>query len=405
MPALHDYGDGLSQRAYALAAELARRGHTIDFCAPANRVFVSGGAVRGFPIQRLVVAPETRPRHWCLQAAGRAQAARRLVATLSRSHELFISCQAEVVSAYAGMRKNTPVVFVSGSSTLLFDGADRADQREESVIRRVCFAVDRCLKHRNESAAYRRANSVVFDSCHTRDHVRSTYRLSGENLHAIIGGVDPNEFAPPAPEQRIAARKRLGLSEDSIVVMGSGRLVERKGFALLVSALAALERTMTGVLVGDGPARPELEALARNSNRAIVFPGMTADMQLYLHAADIYAFTSICESFGGALVEAMACGLPCIGIRPDGKRIVNANLEIMEDGLTGVLCEDAESSLAAAISTLAADCDLRRRLGRAARQRVCDRFTWTRAGAAMSMLIDSIQTPMDVLRPGLALQG
>ena len=406
MPALHEYGDGLSQRAYALAAELTSRGHAISFCAPADRVFVSGSTVKGFPMGRLPTSTETRPVHWSLQALSRIRAARRLVAGLSRSHDLFISCQAEVVSAYKAIRSDAPVIFVSGSSTLLFDGADRADQCSESVLRRLCYAIDRTLKHRNEAAACRHADRVIFDSKHTRELVEQTYRLPGENLQTIAGGVDPTEFAPPTAEQRITARKRLGIPEDAVVVMGTGRLVERKGFAVLVSALKQLRRPFAGLIVGDGPERGALQSLAdENTDVTIDFAGMTADVRSYLHAADIYAFTSICESFGAALVEAMACGLPCIGVRPDGQRIVNANLEIIDDGKSGVHCQYDVGSLAAAISKLAADPDLRRRLGDAARKRVCEHFTWTRAGIALCALVDSIQSPVAVPSAGLAFQG
>lgn len=406
MPALHAYGDGLSQRACALAAELARRGHAITFCAPAERVFVEGSTVRGIPIVRLPGKPAAAPAHWCLQALSRAQSARQLVAEMPGSHELFISCQADVASAYAARRKETPVIFVSGSSTLLFDGADRADQRREPAFRRLCYALDRKLKRWNEASAYRRADHVVFDSEHTRDLVQIMYRLSGENLHAIIGGTDPGDFAPPSPQQRIAARKRLGFAEDAIVVIGSGRLVARKGFDLLVDALQQLQRPIAGLIVGDGPERSALQTRAAgNPNLAIVFPGMAEDVQTYLHAGDVYAFTSMCESFGAALVEAMACGLPCIAIRPDGRQIVNANLEILEDGVSGVLCAQDSTQLAAAISGLAADADARRRLGEAARQRVRERFTWACAGVALGKLVDSIHFPRAVPAAGLALQG
>lgn len=406
MPALHEFGDGLSQRAYALAAELARRGHVISFCAPADRVFIEGSAVNGFQIDRLPATMPTRPPHWCMQALERMRAARQLVAVLPRDHDLFVSCQAEVVCAYAASRNATPVIFVSGSSTLLFDGADRADQRGEFALHRLCYAIDRCLKHRNEAAAYARADRVVFDSRHTCERVKRKYRLRGDNLQAIEGGVNPIEFAPPTDEQRALARKHLGIADDAIVVMGSGRLVERKGFAQLVSALQQLRRPIAGLIVGDGPERAALHRIANSkANVAITFTGMTSDVRSYLHAADIYAFTSICESFGAALVEAMACGLPCIAIRPDGRRIVNANLEILDDGTSGVLCNYDASDLAAAISKLAADANLRRRLGDAARKQVCERFTWARAGNALSALVDSISLTETMPGRGLALQG
>ena len=414
MPALYEYGDGLSMRAYALAGELAQRGHAVTFCALADRTFVAGNSIKGFPVERLPAIPDSPPIHWCLQAMRRTQTARILVGMLDRRHHLFISCQPEVVSAYRAVRRQAPVVFVSGSSTLLFDGADLADQRDERIHRRLSFAIDRTLKHRNEVHAYRSAHRVVFDSHHTRERVMQSYRIHDDRLQTVEGGVNPREFAPPTPEQRKAARDRLGVSDDAFVVMGSGRLVERKGFALLVAALSRTKRPITGVIVGDGPQRGVLQTAAANSKITLHLPGMTADVQSYLHAADIYAFTSICESFGGALVEAMACGLPCIGLRPDGHRIVNANCEILPDGESGILCRQNADDLAAAIARLAANPQLRRRLGESAHHRVLQRYTWNRAGLALAPLLEDLGAPIRSklsvrqsgrTQPEIALQG
>lgn len=407
MPALHEYGDGLSMRAFALAAALARHGHAVTFCASAARIFVTGTSVRGFPIVRLPEPNARRPLHWSLQGTERARAARSLVAQIDEPHDMFISCQAEVVSAYRARSGETAVIFVCGSSTLLFDGADCADQGRLGRIQRVFHALDRGIKRRNESAACRAADRVVFDSRHTRERIERHYRVRGDRLITVEGGVDPAIFAPPTPRQRKVARERLGIQDDAIVVMGSGRLVERKGFAILIRALMQLDGRFSGLIVGDGPGRTTLENLARSEPRgaAIRFFGMTDDVASCLHAADVYAFTSLCESFGAALVEAMACALPCVALRPDGRHVVNANAEILEDGVSGLLCRPDADDLARTLANLADDPTRCASLGEAARRRILERYTWTRAGVGIAALVEEMEARICAPRAVMALQG
>jgi len=407
MPALQEIGDGLSMRALALASQLARRGHAIRFCVPKSRLTVAAKSISGFPVLSLPEKALGKPIHWCLQGLHRAAAARALIEDLDVAHDLFISCQAEVIRAYCRRRSRKPAIFVSGSSTLLFDGADRVDQARLGFASRMCYAIDRTIKRRNEAAAYRAADRVVFDSHPTRERVMATYGIGGESLQTIEGGVDPIVFAPPTSDQRRAARRRLEVSDDTIVVIGTGRLVERKGFELLVAALKRLDRRMIGVIVGDGPKLGTLQrlAVAEPNSVDVRFVGMTGDVASHLHAGDIYVFTSICESFGAALAEAMACGLPCIAIRSDGLRVATANHDIIEDGVSGILCDATAEDLARCISQLADDSKLRQRMGEAAAAQAAARFTWSRAGLALSTLVDSLNNGVSLPRNIAAIQG
>jgi glycosyltransferase involved in cell wall biosynthesis len=253
--------------------------------------------------------------------------------------------------------------------------------------------LDRFLKHRNERTAFRLADAVVFDSDATQLRVTRDYGLKPDRFETIHGGIDRNGFSPPTPQQRQDARRRLGIAHSDVVSTWTGRLSPEKNIDLLLKALACSRRPPNRVLiVGDGPARGELEKLSHELSLGgvVSYMGAQTDVRPFLHAADIFVFPSRGESFGGALVEAMACGLPCIALRPDGEAIRNANLEIIAHEKSGLLVDRAEpAALAAAIERLSADRELRTTLGNSARRATLP-FTWSAASARLNMLLNEI---------------
>lgn len=125
-------------------------------------------------------------------------------------------------------------------------------------------------------------------------------------------GIETSAFAFDADARR-DVRAELGLPGDTIVVGGVGRLVEPKRFDILLRALAPLPGTSV-LLVGDGPARPQLAALADELGMAqrVRFAGQRLDVARLLSAMDLFASPSPEETFGVALLEAMAAGLPVV---------------------------------------------------------------------------------------------
>jgi len=448
MPALRDHCDGLSQRALALAAGLAERGHAVTFCAPADKIDIanfseaetaspfapswaqtphgktpegthrrrlesmppSACRLAGYPAEtldsavsesavyfaRILALPiqsATRPLHWSLQSRARERATMDQIARIAAPHDVFVSSQTEAITAYRRLHPAGRAVFVCGSSTLLFDEFDRQRHHSRAPLKRIAFALDRAGKHRNERRAFAAADLCIFDSCHTRERVLRAYRIPTEKCHTIYGGVDPARFRPPDPVARRSARTRLELPDDDVrLIVSTGRLARGKGFDLLVSALAELRSPARVLIVGDGPDRAELESLARANGLAsrVCFLGKRRDPRDCLAAADIFAFPSVCESFGAALAEALAYGVACVGFRPDGHRVCNANPEMIRDGVTGLLCDPTPAALACTLDRLIADAPLRRRLGAAAAQFVRDRFTWQHGGAHLADLIERL---------------
>ncbi|MEV1009335.1 glycosyltransferase [Streptomyces sp. NPDC049881] len=134
-------------------------------------------------------------------------------------------------------------------------------------------------------------------------------------IHVVPNGIEAARFHYD-PAARAAVRERLGVPPETVVVAGVGRLVPGKGFATLVRALAALPPDAWLVLAGDGPEREALLALARRLGVAdrMVVTGEWPDVPGLLSAADVFVSPSTEETFGLAVLEALAAGLPVLHV-------------------------------------------------------------------------------------------
>lgn len=194
-------------------------------------------------------------------------------------------------------------------------------------------------------------------------------------------GVDATLFSPAGA---VADRPGPPLLHRVVTV---GRLVPRKGFGVAIEALEGLPGTEL-VILGGGPdedsseaERARLRELAARfgvSDR-VRFAGQVsrAAMPALLRSADVVVCAPWYEPFGLVPLEAMACGVPVVA------SAVGGMLDSVADGGTGTLVPPEDPvALRAAVQSLLADAGLRRRYGRAGRQRVLERYTWARVAAA-----------------------
>ncbi len=206
----------------------------------------------------------------------------------------------------------------------------------------------------------------VFTS-NSRAVARSNAGALGLDLDAIRvihRGRDLARYAVD-PTDRRQQRAALGWPDDITVIVNVARLLARKRQVLLIEALARLSPSSILVFVGDGPERTSLSRTAERLGigSRVHFLGTRFDVDKILGAADIFAFPSAYEGFPGALVEAMASGLP----------IVASDIEVHREATTATkecaeLVVDDPQAWAVALGRLVVDPAKRTRLGRAAQQ-------------------------------------
>ncbi len=185
-----------------------------------------------------------------------------------------------------------------------------------------------------------------------------------ERLALWKRGVDSSLFRPNRPG-REAIRRALGWSPDDVVIAYVSRIAPEKNVDYLADALAivAARRPDARILmVGDGPSRPALE---KRLGGVAQFAGYRRGEDLADHysAADIFAFSSLTETFGNVVLEAMASGLPVVALRAGGVG------ETVRSGTTGILLEPSEppEALATALIGLVEHPSERRRISESAR--------------------------------------
>jgi phosphatidylinositol alpha-1,6-mannosyltransferase len=235
-------------------------------------------------------------------------------------------------------------------------------------------------------------------------------RAAGRRLPGLVipPGVDVDRFRPGTgdPAERALTRKRFGVPDDAPMVLGVSRLVPRKGFDVLIDAIARLDRSSLEpvhlALAGGGRDR---DRLARKADRAGLgerfhLLGRVPDEDLPALYATADVFAMCCrerwggleaEGFGNVFLEAAAGGVPAIAGRSGGA------WEAVEDGSTGYVVDPLDAgAVAAALERLLADPALRRRMGDAARARAEEAFSYDSLAARLAPLA---RGDLSVLRP------
>jgi glycosyltransferase involved in cell wall biosynthesis len=200
---------------------------------------------------------------------------------------------------------------------------------------------------------------------------------------AIGNGVDVGRFAPEqfSPETLERKRQELGLEPgDGPIVLTIGRLVREKGYLELLEAFARVRPAFPDArLVAIGEALPSdhdnsadqirARTQALGLGEAVVFAGRRADVPELLALGDVFCLPSWREGLPRSIIEAMAAGLPVVATDIRGCR------EEVIDGQTGLLVPPRQAEpLAHALEQLLSDEALRRRMGRAGRERAAAYF-------------------------------
>ena len=221
--------------------------------------------------------------------------------------------------------------------------------------------------------------------------VRSRLHAAGlGNVHVVGRGVDRQLFSP-AHRSR-ALRSQWGVSDGDLVAITVGRIAPEKNLDLAIAAYRAMQgatRTSRLVLVGDGPARAELQG----RHRDLIFSGLQTGEDLARHyaSADVFLFPSETDTFGNVTLEAMASGLAVVAYD------YAAAHQHVTHGHTGRLAPlgNEEAFVAEAI-IVARELEALPRMRRSAREHVAS-LDWQRIAERFATLLSG-----DVKRAGAA---
>jgi glycosyltransferase involved in cell wall biosynthesis len=198
-------------------------------------------------------------------------------------------------------------------------------------------------------------------------------------------GVTPDQFQEPK-----ATSERTGLHLVSI-----GRLTKTKGMELTLRAFAAAWKQEPAVrltVIGDGPDDARLRRLAAllGVGEAVEWKGWLAhaEVQQTLARHDALIFTSLRDTSGNVILEAMACGLPVITLAHQGAATITTDETALRVCPTTI--GRTINDLTGTILSLARSPELRARLGRAGRQRVHDVYSWDAKGEFMDGVYQSL---------------
>ena len=204
-------------------------------------------------------------------------------------------------------------------------------------------------------------------------------RVPSSRITVIPRGRNPKRLGVPSLARRLATRRSLGLAPEDEVVVAIGRQEFQKGHRYLLDAVRSLRasRPRLRIIVAgrQGNASTELEGMHRalNLGATVQFIGHREDVPSLLAAADVFAFPSLYEGFGGSLIEAMALGVPIVASD------VPAIREVVDEGRNALLVPRADpNALAQGMVDLLDDPARREAFGRWSRERFQQHYTLDR---------------------------
>ena len=221
--------------------------------------------------------------------------------------------------------------------------------------------------------AMRKAVRVVSNSFWTRDWVQRLFGNEFKRQERVVpGGIDLAVFPPSMDTKEVD--KKYKLLEEKLVLF-SGKLTKYKGVKYLIAAAKRINAVIG--IVGDGPERANLEALAKNLNltnvRFFGYIGNNDLIKLY-YRADVCVVPSVWdEPLGLVVLEAMATKTPVVVTRKGGIPLM------VKDGHNGFFVRPRNpKEIAEKVNLLLSNESLRKKMGEKARQTVLERFTWAK---------------------------
>lgn len=208
-----------------------------------------------------------------------------------------------------------------------------------------------------EKYSYKNADKIIITSEGGKKFIENRFNINEEKINLIPNYIDIDKFKP------------INIEKDSSRLIFVGRLEPVKNIPNLIKALVGTSTQLT--IVGEGRQKDIISKLAIESKLDVDFKGVISqnDLPSELNSNSIFILPSLSEGNPKSLLEAMSCGLACIGSDIDGIT------GIIRDKQNGIICSTNVESINLAIKTLLEDSELRSKISKNARKSIEEGFS------------------------------
>lgn len=210
----------------------------------------------------------------------------------------------------------------------------------------------------------------VLITINREDYARAQKRLPAKQIVYVPGvGIDTGKFRN-LPIDRDVKRRELGFGDEDFLILTVAEMTPNKNHITVLKALAALKGReeyahMHYLIVGRGEMWSSLEKSAAEMGISdhVHFLGYRTDAPELYRCCDLFAFMSFREGLSVALMEAMSSAMPIVCTK------IRGNTDLIEDGVSGLFCENTPEALAKMLMKVFSDPEGRRKLGQAAAEK------------------------------------
>jgi glycosyltransferase involved in cell wall biosynthesis len=360
---------GQERRIHMLLHEYVQQGHSVFVCAPTDGIDdAQTWESAGLRVIRHPTISLSKPLSIIEPVIYERRLAKFLAAAVAPEPDIALCFQYSYAAAAKRAWPHARVAFLCGSAQL--DWATSIHGHRGWAARPLVLLKAPVMLY-VERQAISLVDRVFVEGTFLKERLLTFHRGNDAKISLIPTPVDVTRFRPGLTSGE-ALRQECGVRDGTLLIVAVGRLDANKNYPILIRAMTRLRGSNWHLAIaGQGRDEAALRGLIAHyslSNRVTLL-GHRSNVETIYSAADIFVHPTLLDSYGNAVLEAMACGLPCVV--SNGPKVGIAR--DLEDGVGVLLADPIDAGAwAEALQRLLSDPLLRQRLGAAARQ-FCER--------------------------------
>ena len=193
-----------------------------------------------------------------------------------------------------------------------------------------------------EKFALNRIKNIATLSDTKKEEIVEFYNISSNKVHVIPPGVDLEKFKPLVSQdekETILKNEGLEVLKEFKIILTVCRLSNEKNVTYAIDMISHMGEGFKLVIVGDGEESSKLKkyVIDKELDDKVIFVGFKSNTEDFYRIADVFILPSKYEGFGHVYLEAMASGIPCIGLQHNPPNIITATQEIIKQNQTGFI--------------------------------------------------------------------